>query len=367
MRRLSLFAQLFLAMSLTSVVATVASGFAARTALTSAFDAYLAMCGRGMGQGQGQGAVMHLGAAEQLFLDQLNTIFIVATLAAVVLAVVIAYLVARSLARPVDEIESAALALAAGETGVRVTPAGPQEFVSLGESFNHMADSVQRSDELRARMISDVAHELRNPLASLRIQLEGVVDGIIQPDQKTVASLLEDTVMLGALVDDLRALSRAEEGALSFEMVDLDLRDVVERELDRASALAAEGVVVEANLPSESIMVSGDAVRLQEILRNLLANAIRHTRHGSVRVVVSRDDGHVRVAVVDTGEGVSEKDLPLIFERFYRSDESRAADTGGSGIGLAIVKSLVESHGGSVFAEHTPGGGATVGFTLPLL
>lgn len=368
MKRMPLFWSLFVSMSVSSALTLVASGLFARSALARAFDTYLFACGQGNGQGMGMGgaaATVRTGLAEQEFIGRLDGIIAVATLAAIVLASVLSYFAARSLARPVVAIEAAALAIAEGRSDVRVEPSGPEELVSLGESFNHMADSLERSETLRARMVSDVAHELRTPIASLRLQLEGIVDGVISPDAPRFDSLLDDVVMLGALVDDLRALSRAEEGAVALEPVELDLVELVEREVRRAAEQWPAELAVTADVPDGALLVHGDELRLREMLGNLLANARRHTRQGTVTVRLKREDGFAVVSVEDTGEGISDEDLPFIFERLYRSDRSRAVDTGGSGIGLAVVKGYAVGHGGDVFARHTPGGGATVGFRIP--
>jgi signal transduction histidine kinase len=297
---------------------------------------------------------------------------------AVVIAGVVALLLARYLTRPISRLEHAAKELAGGDLSHRVDTAGPAEVAALGRAFNHMADSLSQAEELRRRMVSDVSHELRNPIAAARAQAEGMADGVLAVSPARLGSLVQDLEHLTALVDDLQVLSLAEAGRLPYDLQPLDLSALVAQECERARGLAGPGVRVDSESPAKPVVVTGDAVRLSEVLRNLLSNALRHTSAGSVTVTVGVTGGvigsvtggvtggEVEVRVIDTGEGIADEDLTLVFERFYRADAARAADTGGAGLGLAISRRIVQDHGGSVFAEHNPAGGAIVGFRLPL-
>jgi two-component system sensor histidine kinase BaeS len=218
---------------------------------------------------------------------------------------------------------------------------------------------------LRRRLVADVAHELRNPIAAARVHAEGMAEGILPPTQSRFEALVSDLGHLSVLVNDLQELAVAEAGQLRYDMAPLDLADLVARETDRAAesapvAISAEGV-------GAPVWIAGDDLRLSEVLRNLLSNAIRHTPEGSVVVSVAPDSGgHVEVRVTDSGQGIPSEDLPYIFERFYRADAARSADTGGAGLGLAITRRIIEDHGGTVFADGALGGGAVVGFRLPV-
>jgi len=362
-RSASLFWRVFLGVLAVALGAVLVVGVIARYALAAAFDAYLATlpAPRGMGMGRH----LMLGTAETTFLASVDRSVVLGSVVAVVIAIVAAWLIARSLSRPIRRLEDAAIALAAGDLESRVEVGGPEEIVALGEAFNHMADSLSRAEELRKRLVADVAHELRNPIAAARAQAEGMAEGVLGLTPERAASVAEDMEHLSELVNDLQELALAEAGEMVYSTQPLDLSALVEREVARASVSARAGVTVGPAIGDRPLAVEADERRISQVLRNLLGNALRHTASGSVTVEAFAEDGSVVVRVVDTGEGIPDADLAHVFERFYRADSSRAAGTGGAGLGLAISRRIVEDHGGSVFAGHTPGGGATVGFRLP--
>lgn len=365
-RSSSVFAQVFLGVAAVALGAVAIVGLVARWALSSAFTAYVARLPAspmrpGMRMGQ-----MVLGRAEQTFIAQVDRAVLVGAAIAVVLALVGAYLIARHLTAPLRDLESAAMRLASGDLGSRVEVAGPAEIAALGDAFNHMADSLSEAEELRRRLVADVAHELRNPLAAARAQAEGMAEGVLAADEARLSSVVDDMTHLSRLVDDLQELAVAEAGRLRYDMRACDIAALVREEAERAVLLAAPAVsvVVHAN---DGLLVRGDEHRLAEVLKNLLANAVRHTSEGHITVDARREGDRVAVRVIDTGDGIPDADLPYVFERFYRADTARAAHTGGAGLGLAISRRIIVDHGGEVFAEHTPGGGATVGFKIPSL
>jgi len=263
-------------------------------------------------------------------------------------------------------LEVAAENLAGGDLAGRVKVSGPTEVAALGAAFNSMADSLEQAEILRRRLVADVAHELRNPIAAARAQAEGMAEGVLAADTARLESLVEDLQHLSTLVDDLQDLAVAEAGRMHYEMAPLDLGGLVRREADRARATAKQDVEVSVDAPDGELVVTVDARRISQVLRNLLTNATRHTKSGSVTVSATRGEAVAEVRVIDTGEGIPAADLPHIFERFYRADSARAAATGGAGLGLAISKTIVEDHGGEMFAVSVPGAGTTVGFRLPL-
>lgn len=366
MRRTTLALQVFLSILGVALSTVIVVGVFARQALSTAFDRYLASLPSGVG---GPGRMMGrrmLGSAEQVFVASVDQSVIVAGAIAIAVAAAVAILLAAYLARPIRRLETAARELTAGDLAHRVDVDGPAEVAALGEAFNAMADSLEEAEELRRRLVADVAHELRNPLAAARAQAEGMVDGVIAADPARLDSLVEDLAHLSALIDDLQELAVAEAGRLRYEMAPLDVAALARREAERARALLAPGVALRIETGEQPAVVAGDERRLAQVLRNLLSNAARHTREGSVAVEVSRGVDDVTVRVVDTGEGIAPGDLEHVFERFYRADAARAADTGGAGLGLAISRTIVRDHGGDAFAQSEPGRGTTVGFTLPL-
>ena len=367
MRRLSLVFQMFVSILLVALGAVLAVGLFARNALSRAFDTYLAtLPSTATGQHMGRGRAM-LGDAEQTFVATVDKSVYLGAFVAIAIAAVAALLLARYLSRPMHRLEVAAESLAAGDLTHRVQIAGPAEVAALGDAFNAMADSLEEAEALRRRLVADVAHELRNPIAAARAQAEGMAEGVLVADNARLDSLVEDLQHLSVLVDDLQELAVAEAGRLYYELAPVDLTDLARREAERARATAREGVSIVFDAPSGELLVTADERRLSQVLRNLLTNATRHTSQGSVTVSVTRKGQAAEVRVIDTGEGIPSSDLPHIFERFYRADSARSASTGGAGLGLAISKTIVEDHSGSLFAESILGTGTTVGFSLPLL
>ena len=367
MRKFSLAFQMFVSILLVALGAVLAVGLIARDALGRAFDTYLATLptpAGGMHMGRGR---QLLGAAEQTFVASVDRSVYLGALVAIAIAAVAALLIARYLNRPMRRLETAAEKLAAGDLAHRVEVAGPTEVAALGDAFNSMADSLEEAETLRRRLVADVAHELRNPIAAARAQAEGMAEGILVADSARLESLVEDLHHLSQLVDDLQELAIAEAGRMHYEMCVVDLTTLAERDAERAGATTAPGVQVLFEAPGGELCVKGDERRISQVMRNLLSNAVRHTERGSITVVVDREGPSVKVQVKDTGEGIPAADLPHVFERFYRADTARAAKSGGAGLGLAISRTIIEDHAGTMFAESSPGAGATVGFSLPFL
>jgi two-component system OmpR family sensor kinase/two-component system sensor histidine kinase BaeS len=279
---------------------------------------------------------------------------------------VIATTVARAIRRvvvPLGDLIDAAESVEAGNYAVRVRPRGPRELRSLARAFNSMSAHLESSEKQRQQLLADVTHELRTPLTIVQGNLEALLDGVYPADAEHLAPILDETRVLSRLVDDLRTLSMAEAGALALHREPTDIAELVadsvasfRTQADSAGiALLTEAA---AALPHADL----DPVRMREVLSNLLSNALRYTpRGGSVRVGASPSGGLVRVTVRDTGPGIAADMLPHVFDRFYRSDESR-----GAGLGLAIAKSLVVAHGGEISATSEEGQGTEILFTLPV-
>lgn len=363
MKRVSLSLQVFLSIVFVSLGTALAVGWFARSSLSSAFDSYLSSLPSPGGRGRGR---MMLGAAEQAFIASVDQGVMVAAIVAILLAMVVALLLAAYLSRPLRHLETAAETIASGDLAHRVDPVGPSEVVAIGDAFNRMANSLEVAEKLRRRLVADVAHELRNPIASARLQAEGMADGVLPADTNRLGSLVEDLTHLSTLVDDLQELTVAEAGRLTYEMKAVDAAALVSREVERAASGVAGDVTVVAKGTGEQALVRADERRIAQVLRNLLANSLRHTEHGSVTASLEHRDGEVRISVSDTGEGILAQDLPHIFERFFRADTARASHSGGAGLGLAISRSIITDHGGTMGAASEPGVGTTVWFTLPL-
>jgi len=267
----------------------------------------------------------------------------------------------RRMAGPIGEVMEAADRVADGDYSARVAARGPGEVRRLGRSFNEMTARLQASDDQRRRLLADVTHELRTPLAVIRGNLEGIVDGVYAADEEHISTVLEETRVMARLLDDLQILSTADAGALGLNREPTDLGALAD-EVVAAFAPAAAAADVALSASSDSLAeIDVDPLRIRQVLENLVANALRHTpAGGTVTIRLSEHEGRLVVAVSDTGSGIPPEQLDSIFDRYARS-----ADSGGSGLGLAIAKSLVEAHGGSIQAENAAGHGATIRLLLP--
>ncbi len=269
----------------------------------------------------------------------------------------------RRMAAPVGEVMMALERVAGGDYSARVRERGPWEAQTLAHAFNAMAERLERQDEQRRGLLMDVSHELRTPLAVLRGNLEGMLDGVYPRDDAHLAFILEETQVLGRVIEDLRTLTLAEGLELRLAKTPTDLAEVArdalasfQTQADAAGVtllLAAEPAVPPADVDPE---------RIRQVLNNLLSNALRYTpRGGMVRVRCSVGEaGHVAVSVEDSGSGIPPDDLPYVFDRFYKSKDSR-----GTGLGLAIARSLVRAHGGEISAASVLGQGTIIRFALP--
>jgi signal transduction histidine kinase len=279
----------------------------------------------------------------------------------------VTWFAARRLLKPVDELTRAAGRMAQGDLDCEVPVTSRDELGQLAEAFNTMAGNLARIEALRRNMISDIAHELRTPLTNIRCLLEAIQDGLAEPIPETINSIHEEAMLLSRLVHDLQELALAEAGQLPLDPVPVDVAMEIRSGIRLlATDRGNDAPGVELDLPD---LPRGrfDPARLRQVVRNLVENALIHTpSDGMVTVSAETVDNEIRVAVSDTGLGISPGDLPQIFERFYRADRSRARDSGGTGLGLTIVRKLVEAHGGAVYAESEPGRGSVFTFTIPL-
>jgi len=268
----------------------------------------------------------------------------------------------RRFAAPVGDVIEAVGRVADGDLSTRVDERGPREARALARAFNTMTTRLEAGEEQRRRLLADVSHELRTPLSVVQGNLEALVDGVHPADEAHLVAILDETKVLSRLVEDLRTLSLAESGALALHREAMDVGALV-RETGDSFASQAEpaGVSLEAQVSSGLPQVDADPVRAREILSNLIANALRYTpRGGRVTVTAQPADAAVAIDVRDTGEGIAPERIGRIFDRFYKSPESR-----GAGLGLAIAKQLVEAHGGEISATSVLGKGTDIRFTLP--
>lgn len=295
-----------------------------------------------------------------------------ALLAAIALAFLAGTWLARRITRPVTAFIDGAEAVSRGQLEVGVPEnSGIREMDRLGKSFNRMVDNLKRSDEAQNAFVADVAHELRTPLTVIKGTVETLEDGALD-DLKGRGALLEsmekETDRLIRLVNNLLVLTRADAGVLKLDLNPVDLTDLARERCDRFAPLAvSRGVTLVVRSEGQSCVL-GDVDRLSQVIDNLLDNALRFSPPKSaVRVEINTTWREVSCRVIDSGTGIALEHLPHIFDRFYRGDVSRSRQGGGSGLGLSIVRALVQAQGGRVFAENAPDAGAMVGFALPIL
>ena len=301
---------------------------------------------------------------EQHLRHSLDRLHLIAGGVAALAALLIALLLAETLSRPLRRIRTAAERLERGDLDTRVEPAGAPELRSTGRALNRLAETLEHAEELRKTGVADLAHELRTPVNGLLQRIEAAQDEVL-PLSENLPAMHEEALRLTRLLDDLARLADAEQPGLLLEKHPVDVAEVAE-----ATATALRPQFDEADITfevnTESGWVAGDSGRLDQIVANLLSNALRYTeRGGTVTLSVAEVDGEVVLEVADTGIGIAPDDLRHIFIRFWRSDRSRSRATGGTGIGLAIVRELVRAHEGRIDVDSTPGFGSTFRVFLP--
>jgi signal transduction histidine kinase len=294
--------------------------------------------------------------------EKLAYVAVVSALAALLGAVVLG----RRILRPLAQLRAASRRLASGDLAARAPQQGPREIQELSVSFNEMAASLERVFDARRELVAWASHDLRTPLASLRAMVEAVEDGLAEPREYMQAIRIQ-TEILSDLVEDLFELARIDAGALTLELRNASVGELISR---CVTSLEAEARACDVELRARvtaSPVVRVAPEKVERVLLNVLTNAVRHSPpSGEVEVVVEQDNDYVLVAVEDSGDGLSSLATRRMFERFWRDDSSRSRSTGGSGLGLAIARGLVQAHGGAMWAENRDGGGARVAFTLPL-
>ncbi|WP_020678377.1 sensor histidine kinase [Geopsychrobacter electrodiphilus] len=291
--------------------------------------------------------------SHRMFLEAVHRYLIWAALAALVLALLLNYLLTKRVLRPLSQMSRISQELADGNYTSRVEVVSADEVGQLGLAFNRMADSLDHLEKLRKKMVSDLAHELRTPLTNLRGYLEGLSDQVVPPSPETFQILESEILRLVHLVDDLQQLTKADSARAFLQRQELSLTTVI----GQLRALfdqrfTAKGIELQVVIEPPALKLNADHDKLLQALRNLLENALRYTPEGGqVSICCRMVENRIEVAISNSGDGIDAADLPYIFERFFRADRSRSREHGGAGIGLSIVKQLVEAHGGQVGAS----------------
>ncbi len=314
-----------------------------------------------------------MGAPEQRFLSSILRSLLWAGFIAGGVGIVFGLVFAGRLTKPLRKLAQAARNIGKGHFAQRVEVQNSYDEIGiLANSFNDMAAQLEKNESMRRRLLVDIAHELRTPLTIVQGNLEGMLDGVIEPGREQIASIYDECRRLTKLVANLRDLSLAETGQLKLELVATDIEENVQRVVNLLKPAAEEkNIILEARFQPDLPRIKADPDRLNQVLYNLLTNSIRYTpAGGKITVEVIQEEGrkgrYIKIAVQDSGVGISAEDLPFIFDHFYRAEKSRSRANGGSGIGLAIVKQLVEAHGGQVWVESQVGEGSVFSLTIPV-
>lgn len=305
---------------------------------------------------------------ERAFTSAMILSLAIALMVSVLIALAVSWYFTRRVQRSITEVAASASEIASGQYTARLTGVGlGREFDQLAETFNQLADRLDSVETTRRRMLSDLAHEMRTPLATLDAHLEALEDGLRLPDTQTFAILRSSTARLARLAEDITVVSRAQEGRLANNPVHTDTRALVDAAVRSHSDRYAAAHVALICDDADTAPVTVDPDRIGQVLGNLLDNALRHTPAGGTVTVASTNtpDGWTAITVTDTGEGVPPEHLAHLFDRFYRADTARGRQEGGSGIGLTIARTLVEAHGGTLTA-HSDGPGTGARFTMKL-
>lgn len=300
------------------------------------------------------------------FLDSLNLILFVVGITSIVGAAVAGICLARRLSVPIAKATEITREISEGNYAIRFeSHVRTQELEALNEAVNHMAESLETQETMRRRLTSDVAHELRTPIANVSAHLEAILEGVWEPSAQRLRSCYEELGRISGIVSDLESLQQVENENLSLDQEAVDLlalsqavRTAFEAELEKKE--------LDCAVTGEHAVVSGDQKRLYQVIFNLVSNAIKFSYEGGTIQIHVADGAEAAVLTVkDQGVGIPENDLPWIFERFYRADRSRNRKTGGSGIGLTIVKAIVQAHHGKIAVESREGQGSQLTVTLP--
>ncbi len=279
----------------------------------------------------------------------------------------VSYFVSRRTIKPLNQMKEITQKLAAGHLEERMPESEIPEWNQLGNSFNIMASSLEGVEKRRRELISDMTHELRTPLTVMRGYLEELANGSIEPSPELYLNLVKETRRLERLIHDLQTLSKAEAGYLSISLHPIDIRPLLTSLVERFSdQIMDNGPIIQLECPFNLPQVLADSDRTEQILVNLMGNAICYTETGTITVKAWSEKKQVWVAIIDTGIGIKSEDLPYVFERFWRADKSRSRYSGGTGIGLAITRRLVELQGGKIEVESELGKGSIFRFSIPI-
>lgn len=300
------------------------------------------------------------------FVDFLNRALLVIGIASVLGAIIAGILLAKKISRPIAEATEVTRKISDGNYEIRLqSNTGTKELQELTQSVNHMADSLSRQEILRKRLTTDVAHELRTPIANVSAHLEALIEGVWEPTPQRLQNCYDELTRISDIVSDLERLRQIESENLILNKKPVNLLALA-RTVRGSFESEFEKKHLNCMVEGSAVIVTGDEIRLHQVISNLLSNAVKYSAEGGEITIQIKDSGEYGIIIAsDKGIGIPKKDLPLIFERFYRTDRSRNRKTGGAGIGLTITKAIVQAHGGTITAESEAGCGSRFIVTLP--
>ena len=313
------------------------------------------------------GSEVLLTQADQEFRDNSYRAMLIATGIAAVLASCIGFLFARSLVAPINRLTHTARRIKEGDLKARTGLKGEDEVSRLGETFDEMAEAVERDRELERRLTTDVAHELRTPLMAIQSTVEAMVDGVFEPNEERLETVNSEVQRLSRLVDAILKLSRLENRSKPLNQERINVGELIEGIISVHEAFVVDSGLNMVYQAEPDVMVDGDADLIRQAVANLISNAVRYTPEGgTITVSVYREDASACIRVADTGIGLSPEEARMVFSRFWRADAGRNRESGGLGVGLSVVREIVDRHNGTVKAEGEKGKGALFTISLPL-
>lgn len=288
--------------------------------------------------------------------------------AAFIIAVILIYIFSLRLSHPLKQIKSAASRIASGEFEKRLDIKSKDEIGELARTFNQMAVALQNIEEMRRGFVANVSHELRTPMTSIRGFVDGILDGTIPPEKQShyLTIVRDETVRLNRLVNDLLDLARMEAGEVKLNFTVWDVNELVRKCVIKLESLLLEkNLAVDADFEEEELLVRADSDSIERVVYNLMHNAIKFTPSGGkISIITRKNKDKVEVMIKDTGIGIEQSDLDMIWDRFYKADKSRGRDKTGTGLGLAIVRNIINEHDQNIWVESKPGEGTVFTFTL---
>lgn len=332
--------------------------------MNSQFTSYLQMNAAMMNHGSGM--------AERHYISSVHQSLLWVGIGMVIASVAISYAIVRKLMTPLLSLTDAVKNMESGKFGQAVPITRYDEVGLLGQTINDMSERLAKNDRMRRHLFANIAHELRTPLAIIQGNLEGMIDDVIIPDKRTFLSMEDEVLRMGRLIQDLRDLSLAEINELTLHKELIDLNELLEQAANMLQPLCDEKELeVHLRLSADIPPVMADKDRINQVIYNILTNAIRYIERGCIICITTSiymidNTKMIKATIADNGIGIPEKDLPYVFHYFYRSEKSRNRKSGGSGIGLALAKQFIRSHGGMITATSEVHKGTTFTFTLPV-